>query len=172
MKRHAAFHVRIAVALGGLAAASSPALAEEDAVVTYGALRPDLAMRVAEAAMEHCRDAGYQIGVAVVDRSGGLQAFLRDRYAGAHTIETARRKAWTAVSFRTNTSDLDAATQPGGDAFGIRFISEALPLGGGLMIESGGSLIGAVGVSGAPGPALDDDCAAAGLAAIEDELGF
>lgn len=152
-----------------------PALAdddEDDAVMTFAALKPDFAIQAAEAAMLACRDAGYQVGVAVVDRAGLLQAFVRDRYAGAHTVETARRKAWTAVSFRTNTTDLDPVTRPDAEAYGIRFISDALPLGGGVLIESGGAMIGAIGVSGAPGPDLDDDCAEAGIAAIEDALGF
>lgn len=150
-----------------------PVFADEDeALVTYKMLKPDLAMELATAAMQHCRDNGYQVGVSVVDRSGTLQVFLRDRFAGAHTVETATRKAWTAVSFRTNTSDLDPVTRPQGDAYGLRFISQALPLGGGIMIESGGSMVGAVGVSGAPGPHLDDECAEAGIAAIEDQLGF
>ncbi len=107
-----------------------------------------------------------------MDRSGVLQVFIKDRFAGAHTIETARRKAWTAVSFRTNTHELDGLTRPEAEAYGIRFISEALPLGGSLMIESGGSLIGGVGVSGAPGGDLDVECAEAGIEAIEDALGF
>ncbi|MBY8977677.1 heme-binding protein [Rhodobacteraceae bacterium NNCM2] len=155
------------------AALSGPALADDDgAVVSYQSLKPEFAARLAEAAMLHCREQGYQVGVAVVDRFGGLQVFMRDRFAGAHTIETAERKAWTAVSFRTNTSELDGSTQPGTESFGIRYISRALPLGGGMMIESAGSLIGGVGVSGAPGPHLDDECAEAGIAAIEDDLGF
>lgn len=155
------------------AALAAPAMADnDDALVTYRSLKPEFAIQLAEAAMTHCREQGYQVGVAVVDRSGSLQVFMRDRFAGAHTVETATRKAWTAVSFRTNTSELDESTQSGSDSYGIRFISEALPLGGGLMIESGGSLIGGVGVSGAPGPHLDDACAEAGIAAIEDALGF
>ncbi|MEM7524454.1 MAG: heme-binding protein [Pseudomonadota bacterium] len=154
--------------------AAGPAVAEddEDAVMTYSALKPDFAIKAAEGAMIACRDAGYQVGVAVVDRTGLLQAFVRDRFAGAHTVETSRRKAWTAVSFRTNTTDLDPVTRPDAEAYGIRFISEALPLGGGVLIESGGVMVGAIGVSGAPGPHLDDDCAEAGIAAIEDALGF
>lgn len=143
-----------------------------DALVTHKALKPEVALKMAQAAMQSCQDSGYQVGVAVVDRSGQLQAFVRDRFAGAHTVDTATRKAWTAVSFRTNTTELDEATQPGSDAYGIRFVDKALPLGGGIMIESGGSLLGAVGVSGAPGPELDDVCAEAGIAAIEDALGF
>ena len=145
---------------------------DDDAVMTFSGLKPDFALQAAQAAMHACRDGGYQVGAAVVDRSGVLQAFVRDRFAGAHTVETARRKAWTAVSFRTNTTDLDPVTRPDAEAYGIRFISEALPLGGGVMIESGGAMIGAIGVSGAPGPHLDDECAEAGVAAIEDALGF
>lgn len=165
--------MRLALAALTALAIATPAIAEDDeGLVTYKALKPELAIDLAKAAMLYCREQGYQVGVAVVDRSGTMQTFMRDRFAGAHTIETATRKAWTAVSFRTNTSELDGATQPGSDAYGIRFISQALPLGGGIMIESGGSMVGAVGVSGAPGPELDDECAEAGIAAIEDQLGF
>lgn len=160
-------------AIAALIMAPAAASAEEDeALVTYKMLKPEIALQLATAAMEHCRDEGYQVGVAVVDRSGILQVFMRDRYAGTHTVETATRKAWTAVSFRTNTSELDEVTRPDADAYGIRFISRALPLGGGLLIESGGAMVGAVGVSGAPGPELDDICAEAGIEAIEDLLGF
>lgn len=165
--------MRILKAAIAAAVLATPVLAEDDeGLVTFKSLKPELAIDLATAAMEHCREEGYQVGVSVVDRSGSLQVFVRDRFAGGHTVETATRKAWTAVSFRTNTSELDTATQPGTDAFGIRFISKALPLGGGIMIESGGSMVGAVGVSGAPGPHLDDECAEAGIAAIEDQLGF
>lgn len=162
----------LSAALFGALAASAFADEAEDATMTYKALKPDFAAEAALAAMRHCREGGYQVGVAVVDRFGVLQAFIRDRFAGAHTIETARRKAWTAASFRTNTTDLDGVTRADGEAFGIRFISEALPLGGGLMIESGGSMIAAIGVSGAPSPVIDDECAEAGVSAIEDALGF
>jgi uncharacterized protein GlcG (DUF336 family) len=128
---------------------------------------------MAQAAMEACREQGYQVGVTVVDRFGIPQVFVRDRYAGAHVYETSRRKAWTAVSFRTSTTDLDRATNPGEISQGIRHLTEALPLGGGLMVETGaGDLVGGIGVSGAPGPDLDDVCAQAGIAAIEDQIAF
>lgn len=155
-------------------AAAPAAFAQDDEDGTFQttSLKPEAAIQLAQAAMESCREQGFQVGVAVVNRSGVLQVFMKDRFAGAHTIETARRKAWTAVSFRTDTHELDEATQPGTEAYGIRFISEALPLGGGLMIESGGSLIGGVGVSGAPGTSFDVACAEAGIEAIEDLLGF
>ncbi|TNF88122.1 MAG: heme-binding protein, partial [Gammaproteobacteria bacterium] len=115
---------------------------------------------------------GYQVAVAVVDRMGNMQAMLRDRYAGAHTPETARRKAWTATSFRTNTTDLIDPTQAGQRQSGVRHVTGALMLGGGVLIDAGGSLVGAIGVSGAPNGEADDVCAKAGIAAIEDDISF
>ena len=153
---------------------TAPAKAQDDgAFVAFQTLKPELALQMAQAAMTACRDAGYQVGVTVVDRFGLPQVFLRDRFAGAHVIETSQRKAWTAVSFRADTTDLDQTTQPGSISAGIRQISQALPLGGGKMVMSGdGSLVAGIGVSGAPGPDLDDDCADAGIAAIEDAIAF
>lgn len=151
---------------------AAPAHSEE-AFVTYRALTPEMALQAAQAALVHCRDAGYQVGVAVVDRSGVTQVFLRDRFAGPHVEETAVRKAWTAVSFRTDTLTLDTQTQPGSISAGIRDISRPLPLGGGVPISAGdGDLVAGIGVSGAPGPDIDDECARAGIAAIEDEIAF
>jgi uncharacterized protein GlcG (DUF336 family) len=110
------------------------------------------------------------VAIAVVDRAGLLQVMLKDRYAGPHTTSTARRKAWTALSFRTNTTDLGATTQAGQVQSGMRFVENALALGGGLMVRSKGELVAAIGVSGAPGGSLDDACAQAGIDAVEDRL--
>ena len=105
--------------------AAAPAMAQEDEDATYQitGLKPDFAVKLAQAAVRYCRENGYQVGVAVTDRVGTLQVFMRDRFAGAHTVETAYRKAWTAVSFRTNTMELDEVTKPENEAYGIRFIS-------------------------------------------------
>ncbi len=146
--------------------------ADEHAMFTIKSLTPETALTAVNAAMANCRDSGYQVAVAVVDRMGNLQALVRDRYAGAHTPETARRKAWTAASFRSNTTDLVAPTQAGSLQSGVREVPGALMLGGGLLIDAGGSLVGAIGVSGAPNGAADDQCAQAGLAAIEDDISF
>ena len=141
--------------------------------VSYQALTPELALTAAQATLEHCRALGYQIAVAVVDRSGLTQVVLRDRYAGIHTVDTATRKAWTATSFKTNTEDLEALAAADSNMWALRHISNVLPLGGGLYIESGdGTLLGGIGVSGAPGGRIDHDCAAEGIAAIEDEILF
>ena len=86
------------------------------------------------------------------------------------TMMSRTRKAWTAVSFRTDTMALAETTQPGKPQSGVRAVTNALMLGGGVPVEAGGSLVGAVGVSGAPGGEEDDACARKGLAAIEDKL--
>jgi uncharacterized protein GlcG (DUF336 family) len=148
------------------------ALAAQEATFTTKNMTLETALKAAQAALKSCRDGGYQVAVAVVDRGGNPQVMLRDRFAGPHTPETARRKAWTAVSFRTNTSDLAAVTQPGQPQSGMRDISGALALGGGLMIESAGAMVGGIGVSGAPGGELDDACAQAGIDAVADDLAF
>lgn len=161
-------------AVAALCLLTTPALAEDDsAFVQFQVLRPAVAQQMADAAMNACREAGYQVGVTVVDRFGLPQVFIRDRFAGAHVYETSRRKAWTAVSFRTGTSELAEATAAGQISSGIRHLTEALPLGGGLVVyEGGGSIVAGIGVSGAPSPELDDVCAEAGIAAIEDQIAF
>jgi uncharacterized protein GlcG (DUF336 family) len=150
---------------------SGAALAQEP-TFQVKSLTPETALVAARAAMEACRKQGFQVGVAVVDRAGLTQVFLRDRYAGPHTVEVAVNKAWTAVSFRTPTLALAAETQAGKSMSGIRGVSRMLAVGGGLMIEGGGSIYGAIGVSGAPGGEADDVCAQAGIAAIADAIAF
>jgi uncharacterized protein GlcG (DUF336 family) len=141
-----------------------------DATFTTKSLTPETALKAAQAALAKCRADGFQVAVAIVDRSGNTQVMLRDRFAGAHTPDFAVNKAWTAVSFRTNTTDLEKATRAGQSMAGIRNIPRFASVGGGMMIQGGGSLLGGIGVSGAPGGDNDDACAAAGIKAISDEL--
>ena len=141
-----------------------------DATFAIKVLTPETALKAAQVALARCRTNGYQVTVAITDRMGVVQVLLRDRFAGPHTVDLARAKAYTAVSFRTNTTELAEATQPGKPQSGIRNRPDVAAVGGGLMIEAGGSLLGAIGVSGAPGGKEDDACAAAGIAAIREEL--
>lgn len=165
---------RMVMALAASAVLASPAAAQDDgAFVIFQVLKPEVAHEMAEAAMLSCRAQGYQVGVTVVDRFGIPQVFLRDRFAGPHVYETSRRKAWTAVSFRTGTTELDRVTGPGEISQGIRHLTEALPLGGGLVVSTGaGDMVAGIGVSGAPSPDLDDVCAQAGVDAVEDQIAF
>ena len=166
------------MALRGLLLASAivaltalPGHAQEP-LVTYKMLSPEIALDSARAALAECRKRGYQVAVAVVDRFGVTQVMLRDRFAGAHTPATAAGKAWTAASFRNDTSALMAVSQPGMPQAGLRNLPGAVILGGGMIIEAGGSMVGALGVSGAPGGDADDACAKAGIDAIRDRLDF
>jgi uncharacterized protein GlcG (DUF336 family) len=149
-----------------------PLAASAQGTHTIKLLTPDTALKAAQAALKKCRDSGFQVAVAVVDRMGVPQVMLRDRYAGAHTPRMARAKAYTAVSFRTNTTELAEATQAGRPSSGVRDLPGIVALGGGLTIDAGGSLLGAIGVSGAPGGKEDDACAAAGIAAIREDIEF
>ena len=140
------------------------------AIQTQKLLTPETALKAAQAALKKCRDSGYQATIAVVDRMGVTQVLLRDRFAGPHTTDMAIAKAWTAVSFRTSTAELAEATQPGTPQSGIRNRPGVAAVAGGLVIEAGGSLLGAIGVSGAPGGREDEACAAAGIAAIREDI--
>lgn len=144
----------------------------QDATYAVRLITPETALRAAQAALKKCRDDGFQVSVAVVDRAGVAQVLLRDRFAGAHTVKMAVDKAWTAVSFRTNTTDLARATQAGSPQSAIRNRPRVVAGGGGIMIEGAGALLGGIGVSGAPGGDRDDECARAGIAAIQDSLDF
>lgn len=155
-----------------LIAPAGMARAQPQATFQTPSLTPETALVAAKAALETCRKQGYQVSVAVVDRAGITQVFLRDRFAGPHTLEVATNKAWTANSFRTSTLALAADTQAGKSMSGIRSTSRMLAVGGGLVIEGGGSSFGAIGVSGAPGGEADDVCAQAGLKAIADAIEF
>jgi uncharacterized protein GlcG (DUF336 family) len=133
-------------------------------------LTPEAALKAAQAALEKCRSHGYQVAVAVVDRSGIAQVLLRDRHAGPHTVDLATNKAWTAVSFKSSTRDLERLTRPGETMSGLRNVPRFAAIGGGMTVEGGGSLLGAIGVSGAPGGDADHACAAAGVAATAEEI--
>lgn len=161
----------LSVAMALLIASTSPMRAEEAFVVSRS-LTPELALDLARAALGSCRARGYQVAVAVVDRFGVTQVMLRDRFAGPHTPSTASGKAWTAASFKASTAELNAISQQGMMQSGIRNLSGAVIIGGGLIVEAGGSLVGAVGVSGAPGGDADEACARAGIEAIRDKLEF
>lgn len=151
---------------------SGQVLAQGAATYSIRNMTVDTALKAAQVALKTCRDNGWQVAVAVVDRGGAVQVMLRDRYAGAHTPRTASGKAWTAVSFRTNTGALVDLTQPGKPQSGLRNLPRVVILGGGMIIEGGGQMFGAIGVSGAPGGEADEACAKAGIAAIQESLEF
>jgi len=125
------------------------------------------ANKAIQAALDACKKDGYRVSVSVVDRDGVLRALGRADGAGPHTVDSSRKKAYTAASLRRPTSELADLITKVPTLQALRDInSEILILGGGLPIELGGDVVGGIGVGGAPGTHLDDTCAQAGLDAI------
>ncbi|MBH0186053.1 MAG: heme-binding protein [Nitrospira sp.] len=122
---------------------------------------------VAERRVQQQHTDGYRVSVSVVDRAGVLRAMGRSDGAGSHTVDSSRKKAYTAASVRRTTTELADLTMkvPTLQALG-NINNEMLILGGGLPIEIGGEIVGGIGVSGAPGTHLDDACAQDGLDVI------
>ncbi len=147
---------------------AGPAFADD--ILTVKQLSLELATDIAQRAVQQCRKAGYQVSAVVVDRSGAVQVVMRDALASRFTIEIAQKKANAVVlsgvassTFRKNRADIRAE---------MNHVEGILMLEGGLPIRAAGALLGAVGVSGAPGGDKDEACAAAALASVQERLEF
>lgn len=142
-----------------------PALADDlprEAVLPLG-----MANKAVQAALEACKKDGYRVSVSVVDRAGVLRAMGRADGAGPHTVDSSRKKAYTAASVRRPTTELAELINKTPTLQALRDINnEIVIVGGGLPIEIGGEVVGGIGVGGAPGAHLDDACAQDGLDAI------
>ena len=161
----------IFAAAATLAAAALPLHAEEG-TVTYKSLAPDVAFDMARAALDRCRKDGFQVAVVVIDRFGQPLVVLRDRYAGLGAIPIATSKAWTSVNFSRDSSEVVKAIQSGQMSAGLANAPNVIVLGGGLIVQAGGSIVGGIGVAGAPGGDKDEACAKAGVSAVQDRLDF
>jgi uncharacterized protein GlcG (DUF336 family) len=126
-----------------------------------------LANKAAAAAQEKCRQDGYRVSVAVVDRAGVLKVLVRGDGAGPHSTDSSTKKAYTAATLRRPTGDIAEMVAKNPAAQGLRDMNDKiLILGGGLPIELEGEVVGGIGVGGAPGGHLDAACALAGLDSI------
>ena len=128
------------------------------------------AMLAAEAASEAvaaCAKDGYRETAVVIDADGATIAMLRGDGAGIHTIDSAHDKAYTAASFKRDTL---ALAERKAEIIDLMKLPHVLFFGGGVTIKVGDEVVGAIGASGAPGAKLDDNCAHAGLAKIQDRL--
>jgi len=147
-----------------------PVLAAE-ALPRQAVLPLDLARQAVMAALDQCRAGSYRVSVAVVDREGVLRLQMRDDGAGAQTLDSSRRKAYTAASLQGPTAKVAALIARRPQLQGLSDMNESiLMLGGGLPIRIAGEIVGAIGVGGAPGAHLDENCARAGLRRIGADL--
>lgn len=148
-----------------LSTASS--IAEESMTVSLKRLKMETALRIAQAAIKQCRKEGVQIAVTVVDRSGHAQVVLRDVLAMDITLPISKQKAHTAMAFNAALSTMeDRFTKP----FQVAKIDGLVISAGGIPINIGGSILGGIGVSGAPSGVTDEKCANAGLDAVREDL--
>ena len=149
-----------------LAALALPAQAQ---LLTHKDLSLAVAMTIAQTAMDTCTAQGYGISVAVVDRAGDTIVALHGDKAGPHSMENARRKAYTARTFRIPTSQY-AGKFAEGDPVVVQqtTLPNVIALPGGLPIKIGDEVIGGAGVSGTPG--VDEACVQAGLDKVADQL--
>jgi uncharacterized protein GlcG (DUF336 family) len=167
MNTRCAFAVSILAAAGFGSGAALPAFA--DALTTHR-IPAALAAEAAAEAVAFCARQGYRETAVVVDIDGAHQAEVRGDGAGIHTLDSANDKAYTAVTFRTDTLPLaERAKEPGGIVI-LSKLPHVMFFGGGVVIKIGEEVVGAIGASGAPGAKLDEDCARAGVDKIRDRL--
>jgi uncharacterized protein GlcG (DUF336 family) len=148
--------------------ATMPAAAKD--VITQRTVSLELARDLAQASVDACRERGWQISAVVVNRAGDVQALLRDSLASRYTMQIAREKAEAVIlsgvassDFRRNRQDIRME---------MNHVNGILVLEGGMPIRAGGTLIGALGVSGAPGGENDEICAKAALDKLQERLEF
>ena len=147
--------------------ASSTAKAEDQLMITVKRMTMEVALTIAQKAVEQCRKEGVQVSATVVDRVGTPQVVLRDVLAPDLSLRISEQKAYTAVVFNLSTGDMEGRFQ---NANSVGKDPKVILARGGLPIQAGGRILGAVGVSGAPSGELDEKCAKAGLEAVIDDL--
>ena len=154
-----------------LAVLVSPCLAQAQALVTERTLSLDAAREAAAAALERCRKDGYNVTVTVLNKSGRTKTVLHDDAAGPHTIENSFKKAYTSITFKDNSGDFGQRIAKSPPPHPALHLSNITTAEGALLIRAGSEIVGAIGVSGAPGGARNAVCAQAGIDRIAKGLG-
>jgi uncharacterized protein GlcG (DUF336 family) len=157
--------MKFALAAGAVALCAMPG-ASTAQVQTQRDITWKLGLAIAEGAIAEC--AKTNVAIAVVDRAGRVRIFIAPDNPSPHNFELARRKAYTARTFRRPSLQWAQETRDGADLAGQRQLAEVIPLGGGVPINVGNDTIGAVGVSGSSQTG-DEACAKAGVAAVADQ---
>ena len=151
------------------AGASAPLPPATTAPLTEKNISMRMAMAIIDGVLEQCSKDGYRVSVVVVSNDGVLRAAVRGDGTAPHTVEFARRKAYTARTRNMTSLAFQKQTDDPANAY-LKQIPEVVAVGGGVPIRVGNTPIGAVGVSGAPGGDKDEVCANAGIAKVADQL--
>lgn len=156
----------IAAATAVAAGLAAPALAQ---LLTHRDLSYSMARTIAEVAIETCGAKGYSVSAVVVDRAGEVIVAMRADGAAPHTMENARRKAYTALSFRMPTSDYAKRYADNNPVVHQQVtLPNVIAIPGGLPVKVGTDVIAGVGVSGSPG--VDEPCVQAGIDKVAAQL--
>jgi len=147
------------------------AAANAQGVRTEKTLSLDLANQIASATVAACGAGGYAVTATVVDRAGTVRAVMRADNAGPHTLASSQQKAWTSASAKNTTQAMMEGAQKNPAGANLVYLPGFLLLGGGVPIKAGNDVIGAVGVGGAPGGHLDEQCANAAIDKVKGALG-
>ncbi|MES2960283.1 MAG: heme-binding protein [Pseudomonadota bacterium] len=150
--------------------ASAVSLSQAQGVRSEKNLSLELATQIATAGVAACQANGYAVTTTVVDRAGGVRAVQRADNAGPHTLEASRLKAYTSASAKNTTLAIMEMAQKNPAAANLGDIPGYLLLGGGVPVKVGNEVIGAVGIGGAPGGHLDEQCALAALDKVKGAL--
>jgi uncharacterized protein GlcG (DUF336 family) len=146
------------------------AAASAQSVRTEKNMSLELANQIAAAAVAACSAGGYAVAATVVDRAGSVRAVQRADNAGPHTLAASLQKAFTSASAKNTTLAMMDGAQKNPAAANLVHIPGFLLLGGGVPVKVGNDVIGAVGVGGAPGGHLDEQCAMTALDKVKDQL--
>lgn len=152
---------------GALALTGAASAEEQPMLVNIKRLSMETALEIAKAAIAQCREEGVQVAVTVLDRGGHPQAVLRDVLAPDLTLTISRQKAYTAMSFNSATSAMENRFET---PFSVGKVEGLVFSAGGVPINAGGTILGGVGVSGAPSGQTDEKCARAGVEAVLADL--
>ena len=154
------------VAIGLACALASPASAQ---LLNEKSLSAAMALTIAQTALEACTRQGYHVSVHVLGRNGEVIVAVRGDGAPPHTMENSQRKAYTARTFRISSGEFAQRVKDNPSISAVH-LTGIIAAQGALPIKVGDEVIGAVGVSGAPGGEKDEACAKAGLDKVADQL--
>lgn len=155
------------VAVATMVACIPPVVAQTPQIQQNVSMK--MAQAIIEGTIEQCTKDGYKVSVVIVDQAGVVSASLRGDGTNPHTMEFARKKAYTARTRGQTSLEFMKLTDNPANAY-LRQIPDVVAVGGGVPIKVGNVTIGGVGVSGAPGGEKDEVCANAGIVRVADYL--
>jgi uncharacterized protein GlcG (DUF336 family) len=138
-------------------------------VLTHKDLSAAIAVNIAQTAMATCTANGYRVSATVVGRNGEVLVQIRGDGTGPHTMENSFKKAFTARTFRIPSGEMEERLKKN-PQMGAQYLTGFTTARGALPITIGEEVVGAAGVSGAPGGEKDEACVKAALDKVADQL--